>query len=327
MDLVCRNFELRDVSSTEAMNHMVRLLTNLVGLFSQKGRNDPRIEGIDDAIQGVLRKVRSADPETPQQWARLQGVLTQQAAAPTPARAHRIPRFAFAAAVVATAIVGAILYFAPTQPALEILSTGRGEQQQVVLADGSEVRLHHTTELIVSPMQPGKPRRVSLRGEAFFRVRRNDTPFIITTDQATVEVLGTEFNVHVRRQSLEVAVIDGKVKVQSSGTAVGDALVLTQKQIGVSRLNEAPRFAGTLPSDEYPGWMSGKLFLNKTPFAEACREIELRFDATIAISNNRVGSKEISGILDARSARSAVTALCELTGTQYTQEGNAFKVF
>jgi transmembrane sensor len=309
------------------MKKMTRILHTLTSLFRLDKSPNTEQGAVEGVLQETFAKVRDADPETRQQWARLQISLAQGALTVVPARSRLVPRLAGAAAMLALAAIGISLYFTLSQPALEIISTGRGEQKQIVLADSSEVRLHHTTELIVSPMQAGKPRHVSLKGEAFFCVRRNDTPFIITTDQARVEVMGTEFNVRVREESVEVAVIGGKVKVRSVVVGSDSAIVLTQNQMAVSRSNQAPRFSGTIPSNEYPGWMNGKLFLNKTPFVDACREIELRFDVTIVLTNARASSMAITGILDAATPASAVAALCELTGTQYSRKDSSFEVF
>ncbi|MCU0411539.1 MAG: FecR domain-containing protein [Bacteroidetes bacterium] len=302
---------------------MNRLFYSLFGIPPSEGDHDARNENIDNAVQEAMGNVRDADPETPQQWARLQSSLAQGSTNVIPVRNRLVPRVAFAVAAVALIAAGAFLYYTPTQSVPERIATGRGEQQQVSLADGSEVRLHHTSELVVDRIQSGAPRHVSLSGEAFFRVRRNDTPFVITADRATVEVLGTEFNVRVRDDVVEVAVKSGTVKVRSADSSI----ILTQSQIGVMHANVPPQYAGTIPAEDYPGWMSGKLFLNKTTLADACREIELRFNATIVIADIQMQGTEMNGVLDARTARSAVVALCEVTHTRFMRDGNAFRIY
>ncbi len=302
---------------------MNRLFYSLFGIPPSEGDHDARNEHVDKAVQEVMDTVRNADPETAQQWARLQSSLAQGSTKALPVRNRLVPQVAFAVAAVTMIAVGAFLYYTPAQDVPERIATGRGEQQQISLADGSEVRLHHTSELVVDRIQSGAPRHVSLSGEAFFRVRRNDTPFVITADRATVEVLGTEFNVRVRNDAVEVAVKSGTVKVRSADSSI----ILAQSQIGVMHATEPPQFAGTIPSEDYPGWMSGKLFLNRTTFADACREIELRFDATITIADIQMQGTEMNGVLDARTVRSAVVALCEVTHTRFVQDGNAFRIY
>lgn len=306
---------------------MMRILDRLGFRLSIKKTETLQEEDLGQILQKTYSVERSADPETRAQWARLQSSLVQTHTTPLLSKSRLVPRLAFGISLLVLAAVGISLYYSSSQPVPEIFATGRGEQKQITLADGSEVRIHHTTELTVVSLQAGKPRRVLLNGEAFFRVRKNDTPFIITTNQASVEVLGTEFNVRSRKEALEVAVIGGKVKVQTSAAGTDNAIVLTKDQMAITRMNEAPQFAGTIPSHEYPGWMSGKLFLNKTPFADACQEIELRFDVKIVLSNTRASSMTITGTLDAATPASAVTSLCALTGTQYTRKGDTFEVF
>jgi ferric-dicitrate binding protein FerR (iron transport regulator) len=80
-------------------------------------------------------------------------------------------------------------------------------------------------------------------------------------------------------------------------------------------------------SPHYPGWMHGKLLLNKTSFLDAIREIEMRFGISIAIDERQLRQEIITGILDARTAQSALTALCELTGRRFTHDGEKFHVY
>ena len=58
--------------------------------------------------------------------------------------------------------------------------------------------------------------------------------------------------------------------------------------------------------------MHGKLLLDRTQFIAACRDLEMRFGVTIDLRDQALREREITGILDARTAASGLTALCEL---------------
>ena len=78
---------------------------------------------------------------------------------------------------------------------MQKLSTSRGMDFKVILSDGSEVWLNAESSLEFPSAFTSKERRVNLKGEAYFKVARNEqNPFIVTTDKMQVRVLGTEFN-------------------------------------------------------------------------------------------------------------------------------------
>lgn len=305
---------------------MIDFSQRLRALFRFRTKGGIEDAVIDKALQRTGRRLHKVDPETRHQWLRLQRSLARDAVATKPVRSRVIPRLAFGAAVVTIALVGIYLAFIAFQPSPDTFATGKGERMQIVLNDGSEVTLSYATELVAPRLQSDKRRRVSLSGEAYFHVKRNETPFIISTRYADVEVLGTEFNLRTRDGALEVAVISGVVRVGVVRDGKDSTLTLMQNQMALCPQEGFPTRIEDIPSSEYPGWMHEKLFLKKTPFLAACREIEMRFNVTIAINNQDYRSDIITGILDAKSAASALAALCELTGKRYTHDGQTYTI-
>ncbi|MBI3005116.1 MAG: FecR domain-containing protein, partial [Ignavibacteriales bacterium] len=278
------------------MNQILEKLTFL--LRFQK--TDPKEEAtVNEILHGELDRLRNANPETQRQWLHLQNAIVESTAA-APVKNPLLPRFAWAMGAAAIVIVSAYFYFSSVQTSVETFSTGRGQQKEIVLNDGSQVRLNYGTELVVPALQKSEARRLSLAGEAFFRVEKNDEPFIVSTGWAEVHVAGTEFNVRAREGVLEVAVVRGIVNVTVVKEGKDSTLVLSEHQIAVCPQNDFPTRAGNIPSAEYPGWMHGKLFLDKTSFLAACREIEMRFDVAVNIQDSTFGEENITGVLDAK---------------------------
>jgi ferric-dicitrate binding protein FerR (iron transport regulator) len=229
--------------------------------------------------------------------------------------------------VIATAIVAVYVYLSTTQRPPDTFATRRGEHKEIVLSDSSKVILNYASRLVVPKQPAGQPRRVSLTGEAYFRIQPSETPFIVSTEYAGVQVVGTEFNLRARGGALGVAVIAGVVEVSVVKDGKDSSLLFSRNQMGLVPQNEFPRRTGDIPSADYPGWMHGKLFLDRTPFLAAVREVEMRFDVSIKTDSQLVRSDIITGILDARTAETAVAALCELTGRRFTHEGQEFHVY
>jgi ferric-dicitrate binding protein FerR (iron transport regulator) len=227
------------------------------------------------------------------------------------------------ALLAAAAIVGGVLWW--EQPVdTSTYVTGRGEQTSVTLADSSDVTLNHTSALVVSPRGDDRARRVTLAGEAFFHVRRNGTPFIVSTDVGSVEVLGTEFNVRVRDDRLEVGVVSGSVRVTVRHEGRDTSTLLKAGTLLSWARGERPGVPDPLLFAEYPGWLHRKLLFQRASVPSIAREIEMRFDVTVSVQNPRLLRETISGALDATSADGALQTLAHLTGARVRHDARGY---
>ena len=97
------------------------------------------------------------------------------------------------------------------------ISTARGNQYQLVLADGSKVFLNSASSLHFPSAFTGSIREVELTsGEAYFDITTNPAqPFHVKTREMTIEVTGTHFNVNAYSDEGPVAttLVEGKIKV------------------------------------------------------------------------------------------------------------------
>ena len=271
-------------------------------------------------------RIRNVDSETHQQWLRLHRVIVQGSTETPPIRFRAVPYLVSAAVVIALISAAGYLYFSFNLSPPETFSTLKGQQTTVLLDDSSEVTLSYATELVVRHLQPGEPRRLSLTGEAYFRVRHNETPFIVSTGYADVRVVGTEFNLRAREGRLEVAVLRGSVSVDAPNGGNASSLLLSQHQMAMCEQGDFPRRTGDIPALDYPGWMHAKLYLNKTSLPTVCREIEMRFDVVINIGAGDF-QDQLTGVLEANSAESALRALCELIGKQFTHNDQGYTLY
>ena len=94
----------------------------------------------------------------------------------------------------------------------QVLETKKNSTEQL-LPDGTKVFLNHNTTLSYADDFGTDTRTVTLKGEAYFDVKRDETrPFVINANGAEVRVLGTSFNVRAYDQRVNVAVTSGKVQ-------------------------------------------------------------------------------------------------------------------
>ena len=97
-----------------------------------------------------------------------------------------------------------------------IALTPANETKEISLSDGSVVAMNQSSRLTYKAEFAKEERGVSLEGEAFFKIARDENrPFVIETETAQVSVLGTSFNLrsYPKEDFFEVYVETGKVKV------------------------------------------------------------------------------------------------------------------
>jgi transmembrane sensor len=169
-----------------------------------------------------------------------------------------------------------------------VFETPRGEKSLVKLPDGSEVWLNANSRLVYNSFS-SHHRQVELKGEAFFKVARNEkAPFVVKTDECEIEVLGTTFNVMAYAEfgRKEITLLSGKVNVHmKEGEQVlnpGQAFVLKDHRTQVLEVN---------PS-QASGWVENKFNFQNIPLSELMKRLENWYDVDITLENNT--GKEIN---------------------------------
>lgn len=163
-----------------------------------------------------------------------------------------------------------------------VFETPRGEKSFVKLPDGSEVWLNASSRLVYNTFNSHN-RKVELKGEAFFKVARNEkAPFVVKTNKCEIEVLGTTFNVMSYDQfgRQEVTLLKGKVNVRIEGSeqilSPGQALILKENHFSVVEV---------IASDA-TGWVENKFTFKDIPLSELMKRLENWYDVDITLENN-----------------------------------------
>ncbi len=183
-----------------------------------------------------------------------------------------------------------------------------GMRSKVLLNDSTVVWLNADSRLIVPAGFNHKTRKVSLVGEAYFEVKRkaDDMPFVVSTPEIDIKVLGTAFNVsaYPGSQTLETVLVEGEIEA-----VVKDATRKQQKEIRVepAQLLTLQKKEGNMKvqdnvnTDLYTSWTSGKLVFRSTPMDEVARTLERWYNITITLHDEELKKHTYSGTFDNRS--------------------------
>lgn len=153
------------------------------------------------------------------------------------------------------------------------------------LPDGSEVYLNRHSHLSFPEKFADGKRIVQLNGEAFFKVKKNQSqPFIVQTTATEVEVLGTSFNLraYAKEQITSLKVEEGKVAFHLPENTQPTILTANQKIQYLQSDQVLEKI--TLVNWEDTAWHTSKLTFDNTPLSEIISYLKSNFDVQIEVS-------------------------------------------
>lgn len=141
------------------------------------------------------------------------------------------PVWRWAATVLLIAVATVLLWqIVGTNPI--IVRSGNETNTPIRLHDGTLVWLNQNARLTYNEVFSSETRNVKLVGEAYFEVIRDtDRPFIITSNQAEVQVLGTSFNFRSTDSLALVSVTSGKVQVNATGGTASNIFIQGEEAV------------------------------------------------------------------------------------------------
>ncbi|TKC00935.1 FecR family protein [Pedobacter cryophilus] len=196
-----------------------------------------------------------------------------------------------------------------------IHQTGFGAQEVVILLDGSEVILNAKSELKYNKKTWNTNREVSLKGEAFFKVKKG-SKFTVVTNHGKVVVLGTQFNVNSRSDFFEVICYSGKVKVVSKSKEL--MLLPNQSMRNISgEITEAK----AVILDAVPTWIVGESSFKSVPLKQVILALENQFN--IQIDSKNVDDAVIfTGSFDHKDLTIALASVFKTVQLKYSISNN-----
>ena len=196
-----------------------------------------------------------------------------------------------------------------------IVSTNIGDQLSVVLPDGSEVVLNAKSTVSYDEGNWETNRQITLEGEAYFKVKKG-IPFSVISDQGTVRVLGTEFNVNTYPQYFEVKCYEGKVETINIAE---ESNILTK--------GEAHRtIGGSLETNWFFDsneihWTQGQHTFDRTPFAQVIRALENQYGIQVE-NSERFNNEFFTGRFTNDNIEAALKTVFNAMQIQYKHKDN-----
>jgi len=159
------------------------------------------------------------------------------------------------------------------------LTIPKGGKYKLVLSDGTNVWINAASSIKYPASFNGDERRVVLDGEAFFEVAKNDQkPFIVQTNTASIQVLGTSFNIssYMDEPSETAVLVSGKIKViatnkQQELKPGEQASIETTGDVRISQANIKVTTA----------WKDDQFIFKDAPIEDIMRQLSRWYNVTV----------------------------------------------
>ncbi|GGF46266.1 FecR domain-containing protein [Echinicola rosea] len=236
------------------------------------------------------------------------------------------PWWAIAASVLLVLGVVTILILVTHQNAPEYITydTAYGEQSDFLLEDSSHVYLNAGSTLAFEGFGSQKDREVTLSGEAFFDIARDESrPFIIHSGEMDIRVLGTAFNVEAYPEEdvIKVTVTEGIVAINNSNPDIEQKLTAGQS-IVFNRANGNYE----MESAQEILWKERILAFDKTPFDQVIRKMERWYGVDLEVMDSSLHQLTLNGRFANKDVHEMIRAIAFLANKEHTSNPQLIQV-
>lgn len=223
--------------------------------------------------------------------------------------------------IAASIALIAVLFFKFKTNTPNEYKTGIGETLKVTLTDGSKVHLNSNSSI---QFPKNEPRNITLKGEAYFDVEKKlstKAKFFVTTNDLTIEVYGTRFNVNTRRNKTDVSLDEGNIHLKLKNGVTkkmipGDYISYSNTEDQVLKHKRIEEVA------KVSAWKTGSLEFNGTPLYVVAEQIEDIYNIRIEFKDGEAPNQQMTGGIPVTNLDICLNAISKATNTLITKEEN-----
>jgi transmembrane sensor len=240
-------------------------------------------------------------------------------------------------------------------------TTGIGEQRTIALSDGSRIELNARSRIRVRFSKQERDIEL-LAGQALFSVAKDSSrPFVVTSEEARVRAVGTQFDVYQRSSGTTVTVLEGRVAVlTASPQAVGTALPRSAGMPSPGPESADRQTSGSAPSNltfpgAYPGvlvfageqvivtaqlvskprkantavataWTQRELVFDETSLTDVAAEFNLYNEKPLIVSDASLKDFHVTGVFSSTDPSSLLKFLRAQKGIRVQESGQGILI-
>ena len=193
------------------------------------------------------------------------------------------------------------------------VTTPIGGKYQLVLADGTQVWLNASSSITFPTYFSESDREVKVNGEVYFEVFHDQKrPFIVKTDKAKIEVLGTSFNLSAYKNDEETSttLVNGSVKISDENESVE---IRPGEQAQIRQATDKILVVKNVNLEAITAWKNGKFNFFEEDIHSIMRKLERWYGITATFQNN-VTREKFVGVISRDVKLSQILKMLEKTG-------------
>lgn len=231
--------------------------------------------------------------------------------------------FRIAASITILLVTGLLALFL-SQKNVEIISLKTSNNTlEKTLPDGSVVFLNNNTILIYPADFQGSTRELSLLGEAFFKVQRDESkPFIIHANGSDVKVLGTSFNIKAYTKNVKVSVETGKVQFKNK---TKQTLLIKGEQAEFEAQNDTIKKIEMLDRNAFAYKTKVFVFENSS-LEHVIKILEESYHTKILLKNNSIKTCRLTTKFENESLPNALNVIAETLNLTVFSQGEKYVI-
>lgn len=274
-----------------------------------------RARASDASAEQAFQSWLQAAPEHRREYERLEQVWEDMAALPrpaatpapkrepaqvrTPAQPRRPAFLRWGGALAALVLTAAAAYqYVPVS--YESVASASTQTRSLDLPDGT--RLHANVGTRVSVRYTLAERHIRVdAGEVYIAAAPDRRPLIVAAGEAELRDIGTEFNVLLLPDVLQVGVRSGEVRLNAQGAnapaaqtlRAGDTVLLSRADARLLRRQQ-------VSASEIGAWQGGVAVMHEATLQQLAGYLALYRDAPLRFADERARALRLSGTLDLR---------------------------
>ncbi len=178
----------------------------------------------------------------------------------------------------------------------QVYKTKFAETKEIILDDGSEVIINANSKLIwYKSWRKNEKRTVRLKGEAYFNVRhmKDDISFNVVTQDLTISVLGTTFNVNSRNNKTDVILETGKIKLDLNRPKDRQFEMNPGDRVNFSAANNTLEKSYHSLNQKSISWIKGVLRFEDVSMLEVFQKIEELYGKVLISDDKNILTRRV----------------------------------
>ena len=218
-----------------------------------------------------------------------------------PPRTKRLRLFRLAGVVAASVLLcfaSWFIYDYWKPVAMQTVSAGAAISV-ITLPDQTKVTLNRYSSLTYPDRFKEDRREVQLQGEAYFEVAHDtQKPFVVSTEDMSIRVLGTKFNVkaYAEDEAVYTTLVSGSVRTNNKQSTYSTLLSPNEQCIyypGNNRMETRK-----IDPQTFLGWVQGRFIFENETLEEILKQLGRWYDTEIFYQNPRVAKYRFTGNVD-----------------------------